>query len=153
MARVHYFEHVGKDDAALELLKEASTREETKELVTQYALALYRKDQVTEALRVLDESRQPENLMGQVLRIMLMAEPPEIGPAKACDRYLELAARRERETGSKFTFPGATAALLFLGKRKEAAAFVRDADPPPGGVWARIHWRSTLRTRRPRRSI
>src|SRR5262249_43439806 len=41
MVRVFYFEHVGKEDAALELLKEASAREETKELVTQYALALY----------------------------------------------------------------------------------------------------------------
>jgi tetratricopeptide (TPR) repeat protein len=134
MARVYYFEYVGKEDTALELLKEASAREETKELVTQYALALYRKDQVKEALTVLDESRQPENLTGQVLRIMLMAEAPNIGPAKAYDSYLKLAARRERETGSKFTFPGATAALLFLGKRKEAAEFVRDGDRTAGLV-------------------
>jgi tetratricopeptide (TPR) repeat protein len=126
MTRVIYFEHVGKEDAALELLKEASAREETKELVTQYALALYRKNQVKEALGVLDESRQPENLAGQMLRIMLMAEEPEIGRDKAYDSYLQLAARRERETGSKFTFPGATAALLFLGKKQKAAEFVRD---------------------------
>src|SRR5262249_24567635 len=46
MVRVFYFEHVGKEDAALELLKKASAREETKEFVTQYALALYRKNQV-----------------------------------------------------------------------------------------------------------
>jgi serine/threonine protein kinase len=132
MARVVYFEHVGKKDAALELLKEASAREETKELVTQYALALYRKNQVKDALRVLDESRQPENLMGQVLRIMLMAEEPNIGRAEAYDSYLKLAARRERETGSKFTFPGATAALLFLGMRQKAAEFVRDGDRSAG---------------------
>jgi hypothetical protein len=134
MARVYYFEHVHKEDAALELLKEASAREETKVLVTQYALALYRKDQVKEALRVLDESRQPENMTGQVLGIMLMAEEPEIGPAKAYDSYLELAARRERETGSKFAFPNAAAALLFLGKRQKAAEFVRDGAGPAGLV-------------------
>jgi tetratricopeptide (TPR) repeat protein len=132
MARVGYFEYVGKEDAALELLKDASAREETKELVTQYALALYRKNQVKEALSVLEESRQPENLMGQVLRIMLMAEEPEISRDKAYDSYLELAARRERETGSKFTFPGATAALLFLGMRQKAAEFVRDGDRSAG---------------------
>jgi tetratricopeptide (TPR) repeat protein len=128
MARVGYFEYIGQEDAALELLKEASAREQTKELVTQYALALYRKNQVKKALSVLEESRQPENLMSQVLRIMVMAEEPNIGRAKAYDSYLELAARRERETGSKFTFPGATAALLFLGMRQKAAAFVRDGD-------------------------
>jgi tetratricopeptide (TPR) repeat protein len=132
MARVGYFEYVGKKDAALELLKNASAREETKELVTQYALALYRKNQVKEALDVLDKSRQPENLMGQVLRIMLMAEEPNIGPAEAYDSYLKLAARRERETGSKFTFPGATAALLFLGMKQKAAEFVRDGDRSAG---------------------
>src|SRR5262249_47039890 len=132
MMRVIYFEHVGKEDAALELLKEASAREETKELVTQYALALYRKNQVKKALDVLDQSRQPENLMGQVLRIMLMAEAPEIDRDKAYDSYLQLAARRERETGSKFTFPGATAALLFLGMRQKAAEFVRASARVPG---------------------
>jgi tetratricopeptide (TPR) repeat protein len=132
MARLGYFEYVGQEDAALELLKEASAREETKELVTQYALALYRKNQVKEALGVLDQSRQPENLVGQVLRIMLMAEEPNIGPAEAYDSFLKLAARRERETGSKFTFPGATAALLFLGMRQKAAEFVRDGDRSAG---------------------
>jgi tetratricopeptide (TPR) repeat protein len=134
MSRVFYFEQVGKEDAALELLKEASAREETKELVTLYALALYRKDQVKEALRVLDESRQPENMTGQLLRIILMAEEPEIGRAKAYDSYLELAARRELGTGSTFTLPNATAVLLFLGKRQKAAEFVRDADRTAGGV-------------------
>src|SRR5262249_19276800 len=135
MVRVFYFEHVGKEDAALELLKEASAREETKELVTQYALALYRKNQVKKALDVLDQSRQPENLTGQVLRIMLMAEvaeEPNIGRAEAYDSYLQLAARRERETGSKFTFPGATTALLFLGMRQQAAEFVRASARAPG---------------------
>jgi tetratricopeptide (TPR) repeat protein len=132
MMRVFYFEHVGKEDAALELLKDASAREETKELVTQYALALYRKNQVKEALDVLDKSRQPENMTGQVLRIMLMAEEPNIGRAKAYDSYLKLAARRERETGSKFTYPGAAAALLFLGMRQKAAEFVRDGDRAAG---------------------
>ena len=82
----------------------------------------------------MGSSRLPENMTGQVLRIMLMAEEPNIGPAKAYDSHLELVARRERETGSKFTFPGATAALLFLGKRQKAAEFVRDADPNPGLV-------------------
>ena len=83
---------------------------------------------------MLDESRQPENMTGQVLRIMLMAEEPNIGSDKAYDSYLELAARRERETGSKFTFPNATAALLFLGKRQKAAEFVRDGDRTAGLV-------------------
>jgi serine/threonine protein kinase len=131
MARVLYFQQVGKEDAALELLQAASAREETKELVTQYALALYRKDQVKEALRVLDESRQPENMTGQVLRTILMAEAPEIGSAKAYDSYLVLAARHESETGSKFAFPSAAAALLFLGMRQKAAELVRDADRTP----------------------
>ena len=75
----------------------------------------------------MGSSRLPENMTGQVLRIMLMAEEPNISRDKPYDSYLQLAARRERETGSKFTFPGATAALLFLGKRQQAAELVRSS--------------------------
>src|SRR5262249_28667020 len=59
--RVVYFEQVGDDEAALKLLEQAVRREETKELVWLYALALYRKGLVEKALDALDQSRQPEN--------------------------------------------------------------------------------------------
>src|SRR5262249_30879562 len=74
MARVRYFEAAGQEDAALALLKQASQRDETKMLVTSYAQALYRHNHVEDALKVLDESRQPENRAAQFLRIFLLAE-------------------------------------------------------------------------------
>ena len=74
MYRVFYFEHVGQDAEALELLKKASQAEETKGLVTAYVRALYQKNRVQEALDVLEGSRQPESGRLQELRPFLLAE-------------------------------------------------------------------------------
>src|SRR5262245_53441912 len=74
MVAYHYLEALGEEDGAFKLLKEASEREETKELVTSYAQALYRRNQVEEALKVLDDNPQPGNRMSQLLRIFLLAE-------------------------------------------------------------------------------
>src|SRR5262249_12107228 len=78
-----YLEVVGDDEAALKLLEQTVAREELKELVWYYVMALYRKGQVEKALDALDQSRQPENLTLQLLRIFLLAELPRYGPAKA----------------------------------------------------------------------
>jgi serine/threonine protein kinase len=128
MARVYYFEHVGDQETAVAVLKQAAAREETKELVTQYALALYRQDRVEEALDALNRGLQPENVMGQALRIILMAEHREFAPEKAYSEYVRVADRRERETGSRFLGPNAFMPLLLLRKRAEAAKVTRDTD-------------------------
>jgi len=116
MARVRYFEAAGDEDKALELLKQASQREETKMLVTSYAKALYRKNRVKEALEVLDESRQPENRAAQFLRIFLLAEVH--GKDRAYQALQELASRDPRILQLR---PPTPQPLLFLGKREEAA--------------------------------
>jgi tetratricopeptide (TPR) repeat protein len=116
MARVRYFEAAGNEDKALELLKQASQREETKLLVTSYAKALYRKNRVKEALEVLDESRQPDNRAVQFLRIFLLAEVH--GKDRAYQALQELASRDPRILQLS---PPTPQPLLFLGKREEAA--------------------------------
>jgi tetratricopeptide (TPR) repeat protein len=116
MARVRYFEAAGNEDEALELLKQASQREETKMLVTSYAQALYRHNRVKEALEVLDESRQPENRGAQFLRIFLLAEVH--GQDRAYQALQELASR---DPGILRLRPLTPQPLLFLGRRAEAA--------------------------------
>jgi serine/threonine protein kinase len=123
--RVAYFELVGDDDAALKLLEQAVTREETKELVRLLALALYRKGQVEQALDALDKNRQPENASVQVLRVFLMAEHPRYGPDKAYEEYREWT-RRAREKGRPVIRRDAAMVLLFLGRRSEAAEALRE---------------------------
>jgi serine/threonine protein kinase len=126
MARVYYFERVGDQDAALAALKQAAARAETKDLVTQYALALYRQNRIEDALKALNRGLQPENLMGQDLRIMLMAEHPQYGRDQA---YL---AYQERAPESRQTSPNVVAVLLLLGKRAEAAELAGPAGNPTG---------------------
>jgi tetratricopeptide (TPR) repeat protein len=65
--RVNYLQLEGNDDAALALLKEAASREETKDLVWLLAMTLYGKGQVEQALEALKQSRQPENAAVQML--------------------------------------------------------------------------------------
>jgi tetratricopeptide (TPR) repeat protein len=116
MARARYFEAAGDEDEALELLKQASQREDMKMLVTSYAQALYRKNRVKEALEVLGESRQPENRAAQLLRIFLLAEVH--GQDRAYQALQELASR---DPGILRLSPATPQPLLFLGKRAEAA--------------------------------
>src|SRR5262249_45829439 len=59
--RVNYLQLEGNDDAALDLLKEYATREETKDLVWLLAMTLYGKGQVEQAWETLHQSRKPEN--------------------------------------------------------------------------------------------
>jgi hypothetical protein len=130
-ARAWYFESVGDDEAALKVLEQASTREETKGLVWLYALALYRKDQVQQALDALDRGQPTENL----LRIFLLTEHPKYGPDKAYQSYQELAARRKRDTANQGRDWSAPTPLLFLGKRAEAAEAFRDVASELGAGW------------------
>jgi serine/threonine protein kinase/tetratricopeptide (TPR) repeat protein len=121
MARVYYFEHIGDSEAALAELERASRRPETSDLVAQYALALYERERDAEALRVLDERLKPNNSAGQTLRILLLAEQPEIGRDKAYERYRELIAPRKGEADGPTWSPYQTGLVLLLGKGKEAA--------------------------------
>src|SRR5262249_28176766 len=121
MARVYYFERIGDKDAALAELDRASRRPETSDLVAQYALALYERGRDAEALRVLDERLKPNNSAGQMLRILLWAEQPEIGRDKAYQRYRELIAPRKGEANGPTWSPYQLALVLLLGKSKEAA--------------------------------
>src|SRR5262249_33292770 len=119
-----YLELVGNEKAALKLLKEASEREDTKGLVPFYALTLYRKNRVEEALQVLDNGRQPGNRGAQVLRIFLLAEVH--GPDRAYQAFQELASRDPALLRLSVRVPQP---LLFLGKRAEAAK-LRPVDNP-----------------------
>jgi serine/threonine protein kinase len=116
MAAVRYFEAVGEEEAALKLLEQACRRDETRDLVTQYALALYRQNRVEEALNVVDDGRQPANWWVQFLRIYLLAEVH--GPDKAYQAFQDLASRDPDvlRLNVRVHQP-----LLFFGKRTEAA--------------------------------
>jgi tetratricopeptide (TPR) repeat protein len=123
--RVNYLQLKGNDDAALELLKEYATREETKDLVWLLAMTLYGKGQVEQALEALHLSRKPENAAVQVLRVFLMAEHPGYGPDKAYEEYQNLT-RQAREKGRPLLHRDAAMFLLFLGKRPEAVEALRE---------------------------
>jgi serine/threonine protein kinase len=123
--QVNYLQLEGKDDAALELLKEAAAREETKDLVWLLAMTLYGKGQVEQALEALDQSRKPENAAVQVLRIFLMAEHSGYKPDRAYEEYQKLT-RQAREKGRPLLHRDAAMVLLFLGKRPEAARALRE---------------------------
>jgi hypothetical protein len=129
-ARVYYFDHIGDGEAALKELEWASHQPETSDLVADYALALYERGRDAEALRVLDAQLKPTNSAGQMLRILLWAELPEVGRDKAYDRYLKLvAARNERGWNGPAWTPYEFDALMLLGKKKEATD--QAASPPP----------------------
>ena len=99
IARVNYFERIGNTEAALQELKAASRLPETSDLVALYALLLYEQGQDTEALRVLNESlkMKPDNAAGQMLRIILWADDPNVGCEEAYHRYQALIEERKRE--------------------------------------------------------
>jgi serine/threonine protein kinase/Tfp pilus assembly protein PilF len=137
MTRVDYFERIGDRDRALKELEEASRRPETSDLVTNYALALYERGKDDNALSVLNARLTPDNTAGQMLRIILWAEQPDVGPDKAYERYRKWLAEREangREPSLYQALP-----LLLLGRKKEATdfadVFFKD---PPGTAAARF---------------
>jgi serine/threonine protein kinase len=120
MARVNYFEQIGNTEAALQELEEASRLPETRDLVAQCALLLYEQGRYAKALGVLDEGLKvkPDNGSGQMLRIILWAEDPAVGPKEAYQRYQALMEQRKREgKSSPFDF----IPLMLFGKKKEAA--------------------------------
>src|SRR5262249_25899259 len=83
MARVFYYEHIGDENAALELLREATAREETKDLATNYALALYRKKDFAAALKALEDHPQPDNFHHEFMRCLARADHLDHGRDKA----------------------------------------------------------------------
>jgi hypothetical protein len=56
-----------------------------------------------------------------MLRILLLAEQPEVGRDKAYERFRELMAPRKGEANAPTMTPCHWALVLLLGKRKEAA--------------------------------
>src|SRR5262249_23100738 len=128
MARVHYFERRGNTEAALQELEAASRLPETSDLVARYALVLYEHGRDTEALRVLNDGLRlkPDNAAGQMLRIILEAEDPDVGHKEAYRRYLALIEERKRE--GKWCPYDSIPGLLF-GKKKEAADRAKDFVP------------------------
>jgi tetratricopeptide (TPR) repeat protein len=128
MARVNYFEQIGNNEAALQELEEASRLPETSDLVARYALVLYEQGRDAEALGVLDEGLKvkPDNGSGQMLRIMLWAEDPEVGPKEAYERYQALMEERKREKKSS---PFDSMPLMLFGKKKEIADQLKSVFP------------------------
>jgi tetratricopeptide (TPR) repeat protein len=120
MARANYFEQIGNTEAALQELEGASRLPETRDLVAQYALLLYEQGRYAKALSVLDEGLKvkPDNGSGQMLRIILWAEDPEVGPKQAYERYQALMEQRKRE-GKSSPFDGIP--LMLFGKKLEVA--------------------------------
>ncbi len=127
--RATYFEQVGDEVEALKVLSEAVEREGGKQLLSRYAMALYRQGHVVEALTVLDRQKGPLDRKSEILRPFLLAEHPEYGPGRVEENCRDLLARSEFAAS-----PNAPAVLLFLGKRKEAADLSRQIQAPPAGL-------------------
>jgi serine/threonine protein kinase len=139
MSRVCYFEQVGDTKSALDLLDTASRRPETRDVVVPYALRLYQMGRDDDARRVLDERVTPDDMAGQMLRIVLWAEQPEIGRDKAFERYRERVAARLGEADWGKVMQYVAPALMLLGKRKEAADLLPSTlpfAPPRTPYWA-----------------
>jgi tetratricopeptide (TPR) repeat protein len=126
IARAYYFEQVADEAEALKIYGDAVEREGVTQLVSRYAMALYRRGEVVEALKTLDPQKGPRDRASDNLRAFLLAEHPDFGPTKVEENCRELLARREY-TG----MTNASAVLLFLQKRHEAADLSRHLQPPP----------------------
>jgi serine/threonine protein kinase len=128
MARVNYFEHIGNYEAALQELEEASRRPETSDLLAQYALLLYEQGRDAQALGVLDAGLKvkPDNGSAQMLRIMLWAGDPDVGPMEAYRGYQALMKERKREKKSS---PFDSMSLMLFGKKKEATDQLKSIFP------------------------
>src|SRR5262249_50829792 len=132
MARVRYFEHIGNNEAALQELEEASRLPETSDLVAQYALLLYELGHDAKALDALDRGLKlkPDNASGQMVRIMLWAEDPNVGPEEAYRRYHALMDKRKLEKKSS---PFDYLPLVLIGRKKEFAEQFKNW--VPGSPW------------------
>ena len=60
--RALYYEQVGDEGTALEILRQATDQQGTGELLSRYALALYRQGKLGEALEALDRRREPDDV-------------------------------------------------------------------------------------------
>jgi serine/threonine protein kinase/tetratricopeptide (TPR) repeat protein len=118
--RYQYFLQSGDDAAALAVLQKAADRQDSRELSYRYALALYQRGKIEDAVKALERRNDADDDASNVLRIFLTAEQSEEGHRKAYEDLVELAARRRRESGQPIGHFSAPAAMLFLGKRPEA---------------------------------
>jgi len=117
--RFLYFDHVAQDLTAFEIAKRATEKLDYSLLDCYYALALYRRGRLTEALAVLARRAKDQNLFVDRLRAYLLAElhPKERNIARAaCENMLT----RHPSSGYE-----AQRILRFLGYKDDAIAISR----------------------------
>jgi serine/threonine protein kinase len=124
--RYQYFLHAGDEEAALAVLQKGTDRLDSRELCYRYALALYQRGKIEDAVKALERRKDAADDASNVLRIFLTAEQSEQGHRKAYEDLVELAARRQRESGQPIGHFSAPAAMLLLGHRPEAANLAQD---------------------------
>jgi serine/threonine protein kinase len=112
-----YFEQTGQEPACFDLARRAAEKSNAPVFTYRYALALYRRSQVAEALRVLDR-RKRKDYVGDYLRVCILAELHSQDRSFARAAYEEMAKR--------YTLEGEASHLLqilrLLGYKDDAVA-------------------------------
>jgi tetratricopeptide (TPR) repeat protein len=119
-----YFEAIGERGQALDVARRAFERTGDTNATMHWAISLYQKGSFAEALKCLDQQRQPEG-RGNMLRVFLLAELPD-RPHPALEEYQKFA-RLYSPTGLPARAKGEV--LLFLGRKEHALEEFRRARP------------------------
>jgi serine/threonine protein kinase len=120
-----YFEEIGASGKALDVARRSLDRSGSALAAFYGVVSLYQQGRFAEALKLLDQRRQPD-LGGDVLRLFLLAELPD-GPRQALEEYQKL----------EMAYPEAgwpmrtkNEVLLFLGRKEQALASLRSVRSP-----------------------
>jgi hypothetical protein len=120
LARWAYFEQAGLESDSLAAARRAAGQSDSPVFAYRYALALYRQNELENALQVLDKRKRAE-VSGDCLRAFIIAELHPDDRAIARAAYEELANRYA--SSSSAIYPQNV--LLLLGDKKESVAASR----------------------------
>jgi serine/threonine protein kinase len=120
-----YFEEIGDKGKALAVSRRSFDRSRSALAAFYCVASLYQQGRFAEALRLLDQRRQPD-LGGDVMRLFTLAELPD-GPRLALAEYQKFEIAYPQEG---WQARAKSEVLLFLGRNEQALATLRTARAP-----------------------
>ena len=120
-----YFEEIGDRGQSLAVSRLSFDRSRSALAAFYCVASLYQQGRFAEALKLLDERRQPD-LGGDVMRLFLLAELPD-GPRRALAEYQKFEIAYPQEGWQMRT---KSEVLLFLGRKEQALATLRTVRSP-----------------------
>jgi hypothetical protein len=120
-----YFEESGDSGKALDIARRSHDQSGSALAAFYCVVSLYQQGRFAEALKLLDQRRQPD-VGGDVLRLFLLAELPD-GPRLALDEYQKFEKAYSQEG---WQMRAKSEVLLFLGRKEQALASLRTVRSP-----------------------